>query len=86
MFFYFILSCLIFSYYLYRLNYKLLSITILLDKIHKKINYQFVYYTPEEYNYNTDFNEIYNINSTSDSIISNNPSSSIQNDKIYVIL
>lgn len=84
MFYYFIIFCLIFSYYSYRLNLKLVSIHILLDKIHNKIHYQFCYYTMEPYIHNN--NEMYNINSFSDSIISNNPSLPIQNDKIYIIL
>jgi len=80
MFYYFIILFLGTSYYLYKLNLKLLSINILLDKIHKQIHYQYIYYR-SDLNNNSD--EIYNIESTSDSIISNNYP---PNDKIYIIL
>lgn len=94
MYYYFIIFIIIILYYIYKLQTRLVSIFIILDKLQKKIDCQFIYYTYDSINVNniTDYvtdeinNEYYNIDENSDSILSNNINIQNNNDKIYLIL
>ena len=87
MIYYFIILGIVISYYFYKLNLRLFFITNLLDKLNKKIQSHLIYYAykPHAYQYIDKF-DIYNIDSYSDSILTNNNNIETNNDIIYIRL